>query len=72
MSKHVFSASDNTHRLTVRAYEAFGFTLGVFIDPVDAPGKGYGEDGGLIVALGLDEAKNLRDLLDIAIEEASK
>jgi len=68
MSKHLFTATDNTHRLTLRTYDAFGFTLGVFIDSIDAPGEGYGEEGGLIVAIGLDEAKNLRDLLDIAIE----
>ena len=72
MSKHVFTATDNQNRLTLRSYDAFGFTLGVFIDSIDAPGAGYGEEGGLIVALGLDEAKNLRDLLDAAIEEGGK
>lgn len=72
MSKHVFSTSDNTDKLTLRVYDAFGFTLGVFIDDKEAAGKGYGEEGSRMVALGLDEAKNLRDLLDIAIEEASK
>ena len=70
MSKHIFSAGDNTDKLTMRQYGAFGWTLGVFIDSAEV--SGYGEVGSRMVALSLDEAKNLRDLLEIAIEEADK
>lgn len=69
MSSHVFTAQDNTDKLTIRAYKAFGFTLGVFIDDKNVGDANYGEVGSRMVALSLDEAKNMRDLLDVAIEE---
>lgn len=80
MSSHVFTAQDNTDKLTIRAYKAefgrpqtvvatFGFTLGVFIDDKNVGDANYGEVGSRMVALSLDEAKNMRDLLDVAIKE---
>ena len=68
--RHIYSASDNADKLTLRTYETFGFTLAVFIDNKDA--EGYGEPGSRFVALSLDEAKELADSLFLAIVATRK
>ena len=67
VSNHIFTGKDNQDKLTLRSYDVFGFTLGVFVDTADS--ISYGNEGSRMVSLSLDEAKNMRDLLDIAITD---